>query len=135
MNLLLDINIVLDVILQRQPWALEAAQLLAAIERGKATGYVAGHTITTAHYVTAKAQDRSIAGTAISDLLRIVDVAPVERADFHQALALGWTDFEDAVQAVCALKIGADYIVTRNEEDFQGIRIPARPAGVILAML
>ncbi len=135
MKLLLDINVVLDVILRRKPWAEDAAKLLSRIERGQAAGYVAGHTITTAYYVVAKTEGRQTATTAISDLLQLVEAVPVGKADFHQALGLGLTDFEDAVQAVCALKIGANYLVTRNEQDFAGLPIDVQPPGVVLAML
>jgi hypothetical protein len=44
-------------------------------------------------------------------------------------------DFEDAVQAACALKVGADYIITRNEKDFQGLPIGARSPGSILPLI
>jgi predicted nucleic acid-binding protein len=134
-KLLLDINIVLDVAIQRLPWHADALRLFAEIENGRATGYVAGHTITTAHYVINKTLGRQAAAFAVSDLLRIFEVVAAEKADFHQAATLGFRDFEDSVQAACALKVGVDYIVTRNEKDFQGIPIPARPASIILALL
>jgi predicted nucleic acid-binding protein len=135
LKLLLDINLILDVVLKRQPWAVDAARLLSAADGGGVVGYVAGHTVTTVHYVMAKAQGAPAALLAIADLLRFVEVVPVEKSDFHQAIALGMRDFEDAVQAACALKVGADYIATRNEKDFQGVPIPARSAGSILALL
>ncbi|MGI9188570.1 MAG: type II toxin-antitoxin system VapC family toxin [Longimicrobiaceae bacterium] len=135
MKLLVDINIVLDVILERLPWAEEAAELLAVIDRGEAAGWVAGHTITTAHYVVARARDRQIANRAMSDLLQVCDVVPVERSDFVHALAIGLSDFEDAVQAVCAVKIGADAIVTRNEKDFRSTAVHASGPAAVLATL
>lgn len=135
MKLLVDINIVLDVLLQREPWANEAAKLLTALEQGKATGYVAGHTVTTAYYVIEHVRGRSPAATGVADLLRIFEVVPVDKADLQHALALGFTDYEDAVQAVCALKAAADHIVTRDEEDFKGFTIPAALPGAILAQL
>jgi predicted nucleic acid-binding protein len=134
-KLLLDVNIILDVALQRTPWNADGVRLFAEIETGRAAGYVAGHTVTTAHYVVARALGKQTAALVVSDLLRMFEVVPVEKADFHQAVALGMRDFEDAVQAACALKVGADYIATRNEKDFQGIPIPARSAGSILALL
>jgi predicted nucleic acid-binding protein len=119
MRILLDINVLLDVILERRPWDLPAAHVLAAVERGQVTGFVAGHTLPTVHYVVSKVQDRTTAAAAITDVLRIVEVIPVEKADFHQALVLPLDDFEDAVQLAAALKVGVDYIVTRNETDFR----------------
>ena len=135
MRLLIDINVVLDVLLERTEWAEEAAHLLAAAERKAVTAFVAGHTITTAYYVVGRARDRKVAATALSDLLRILEVVPVEKADFSQALVLGLSDFEDAVQTACAMKIGADYLVTRNEKDFKGAPVPILPPGAVLALL
>jgi predicted nucleic acid-binding protein len=48
----------------------------------------------------------------------------VERHDLLRALALGWKDFEDAVQAVCAEKVGAEFIVTRDPDDFRASPVP-----------
>lgn len=135
MKLLVDVNVLLDLLLEREPWAAEAARLLAAIERGRASAHVAGHTITTAYYIIAKVRGRQIAAAAVSDLLRLLEVIPVEKADLHEALALGLADLEDAVQAACARKIAADVLVTRSERDFQGIALPVQPPGAVLAML
>ena len=133
--LLIDINIVLDLLLDRAPWSLDAALLLSAVETKKAFGYVAAHTITTAHYVIERTKGGPAAAVGVSDLLRIVEVAPIEKSDLQQALALGFADFEDAVEAVCALKVAANYIVTRNESDFATLSIPAVPPAVVLALL
>ena len=135
MRLLLDINVILDVLLDREPWVAEAARLLSAIECGQARGSVAGHTVTTVYYVLSTVRPRDEAVAAILDLLGIVDVVPVTEGDFHDALSLDLADFEDAVQAVCALKIEADFIVTRDAKGYRGIPVPAEPAGVVLAAL
>lgn len=135
MKLLLDINVVLDVVLGRAPWAREAALLLSAVEAGRAEGHVAGHTVTTLHHLVARARDRRVAATAVTDLLRIARVVPLGDADFQQALVLGLDDFEDAVQAAAALRIGADALVTRDAKGFRGIPVPVRSAGEVLARL
>ena len=135
MKLLLDINVLLDVLLQRDPWAEPAAELLTRIERGEAEGFIAGHTLTTIHYVVLRARDRQLAAAAVTDLLRFMEVIPIEKVDFNQALVLPMEDFEDAVQAAAALKIGADYIVTRDEKGFGGLSIPSVNSGEILSLL
>jgi hypothetical protein len=53
-KLLLDINVVLDVALNRMPFVVDAALALAAIDRGRAQGYVAAHTVTTVFYGSLK---------------------------------------------------------------------------------
>lgn len=135
MKVLIDVNVILDVILERKEWAIESAALLDAVERGRLSGSVAGHTITTAHYIVARAAGRRKAATAVTDLLRILRVVPMEAADFAQALVIGISDFEDAVQGAAALKIGADYLATRNERDFKRSPVPARSPADILALL
>jgi len=121
LKLLLDINVILDVVLGREPWLNEASRLLSALEDREAEGYVAAHTITTIHYI-------------VADVLRVVRVVPITSADFQQALVLGISDFEDAVQAVAALQIGADYLITRNTKDFKASPVEVRTPGEALAM-
>lgn len=135
MKLLLDVNVILDVALNRAPFVQDSALLLNAIDQGRAEGFVAAHTITTAFYVTAKIQSVQAATAAISQLLEIVDVVPADRADFLRAISLGWRDFEDAVQAVSADKIAADAIVTRDPKDFKAAAIAVRSPAEVLALL
>lgn len=135
MKLLVDTNVVLDVVLDREPWALEAARLLSAIEEGKAEGYLAGHAVTTVYYVVSKSRDEETARRAVSDLLDILEVIPPTDAIFRRALTLSMADYEDAVQAACALRVGADTIVTRNARDFAGVEVRCEPAGAVLAQL
>jgi predicted nucleic acid-binding protein len=134
-RLLLDINVLLDVVLERDPWAQPAAELLAALEANRAQGFVAAHTLPTIYYVVAKSQDRNTATTAMHDLLRLVDVVPVEKQDFYRALSLSIADFEDAVQAAAAFRIDAEYLVTRNESDFKGASIATASPTTILSVL
>jgi predicted nucleic acid-binding protein len=135
MKLLLDINVLLDLVLERNPWAGSAARLLTRVERGEVEGHVPEHTLTTIHYVVSRAKDRHAAAAAVTDLLRFLEVVPIEKVDFSQALVLPMDDFEGAVQAAAALKIGADYIVTRDEKGFGGLSIPSVNSGEILSLL
>jgi predicted nucleic acid-binding protein len=135
-RLLVDINVALDVILEREPWATEAALLFAAIHGGLAQGYLAGHTIPTIHYIVREnRKDRAVADAAVANLLRIFTVVPAENPEMLQALALGFPDFEDALQASCAARISADWIVTRNLRDFRKSPVVAQPPGAVLAAI
>ena len=55
-RLLLDLNVFLDVILDRPPDADVAAALWAAIERGQGHGMVPAHGVTTIFYLLEKAR-------------------------------------------------------------------------------
>lgn len=135
MRLLLDINVILDVLLVREPWIRDAGRLLSAVEEGRAEGYVAGHTITTIHYLVAREKGRQLATRAVTDILRISQVVPVTSDGFQRALLSGIEDFEDAVQAEAALQIAADYLVTRNAKDFRKASVEVRTPAEVLAIL
>jgi predicted nucleic acid-binding protein len=134
-SLLLDTNVVLDVILARAPWDAEAVLLLEAIARGGVVGSVAAHAVTTIYYIVERSKGRTLAATAVSDLLQVVDVVPLDAADFQRALSLGLTDYEDAVQVAACLRAGADLLVTRNPRDFKGAPVTTRSAGEVMALL
>jgi predicted nucleic acid-binding protein len=134
-KLLLDINVLLDVLLDREPWSEAASALLSMIESEAAEAFVAPHTLPTIHYIVARARDRKVAVAAVTDLLRIVEVATLTKTDFQEALAVGIPDFEDAVQTTAALRIGADYLVTRNDKDFRESPVPIADPATILALL
>lgn len=135
MKVLLDVNVILDVLLARKPWAADSALLLDAAERGRVKAYAAGHTITTAYYIVARNSSARKAATAVTDILRIVEIVPIEAVDFAQALVLGMPDFEDAVQAAAAAKVGAEFVATRNVRDYRKSPITARTPSELLALL
>jgi len=55
--ILLDLNVILDVILDRPPGADAASALWAAIENGLGRGMIPAHGVTTIFYLLEKARD------------------------------------------------------------------------------
>lgn len=133
-SVLIDTNVVLDVILDRAPWANDATVLLDLIATSRTRGYVAGHAVTTVYYIVERERGRTTAVTAVGDLLEILEVVPLESADFQRALAMGLGDYEDAVQAAACLKVGASFLVTRNQRDFKGAPVASRSPAEVLAL-
>jgi predicted nucleic acid-binding protein len=135
MKIVVDINVILDVVLERKTWVHDSAAILDAIAAGHAKGFVAGHALTTVYYLTANANGRAAGSSAVADVLQICEAIPLSSADFHRALALGLKDFEDGVTAAAAISIDADYLVTRNEKDFKGVPLAVRSPGALLPLL
>lgn len=133
--ILVDLNVILDVVQHRQPFYEESARVLDAIVREEAVGWVAAHSITTLFYVINRVRNRETAVVALTSLLEIFTVAPVDDPTIRKALAWGWDDFEDAVQMAAAAHIGADYVVTRNPRDFQTGIIPVVQPAAFLTLL
>ena len=117
-RLLLDVNLILDVLLDRKPHAEDASEVWAAVEGGRAIGYLSAHAVTTIHYLNAKVIGTKMAGETTEALLSVFDIAVVDEAVLRSAAALGWRDFEDAVTTAAAIRSRCDAIVTRNPKDF-----------------
>ena len=120
MRVLFDTNIVLDVLMDRAPYADAAVELFSRVEDGSLIGYVCGTTITTVFYLAAKTIGPTRAREEIGKLLMLFEIAPVNRLVLEGALDLDFNDFEDAVIHEAACHAGADAIVTRNQKDFRG---------------
>lgn len=134
LSVFFDTNVVLDVLLERQPWVETSKRLWAAIDDGRITGYVAATSLTNIFYIARRAKGLEVAFDAVQICLDTFDVSPVMRDVLSRALAARatWRDFEDAVQMICASDVGADMIATRDPSDFQGSPVPAlSPAGVL----
>ena len=123
--------------LARGPWVRDAVALLKRCRTGVGRGVRRQPRCqhTALHRGRARARDRHVATAAISDLLRLLAVVPLETADFQHALVLGLADYENTVQAAASLKVGADDVVARNAQDYRGVPGTPRSAGEVLALL
>lgn len=135
LRVLLDLNVVLDVLTRRQPFYENSAKVWTVVENNRVEGYIAAHSVTTMHYLVNRHSSRKEAALAVTDLMRVFSVAPVDRDGLLQALALGWNDFEDAVQAAAAAQVGATFIITRNPADYLNSPVPVISPGDFLTNL
>ena len=119
-RVLFDVNVALDVLLDRKPFVQGSAAAWAAVETGAAEGLLAAHAVTTIHYLARKEMGATGARQIISAILRVFRVAAVDGAVIQEALRLSFSDFEDAVTAAAAKLAGCDYIVTRDPKGFRG---------------
>ena len=124
-RVLFDVNVVLDVLLDRRPHADASAAAWAGVETGAAEGLLSAHAITTIHYLVRKETGAAKARGVISAILRVFQVAPVNAAVIQEALELPCPDFEDAVTAAAARLAGCHYILTRDPKGFRNS--PVRP--------
>ena len=134
-KVLLDVNVVLDVLADRQPFAETAAAVLGVIETGAVQGFVAAHTVTTLHYLLAKHLGKAKTRRVLMDLLQLLRVVTVDEDRLRHALGLNWTDFEDAVQAACAERAEVDYLVTRDKAGFKKSAVRPITPSELLALV
>lgn len=125
MRALFDTNILLDIGLARKPFAADAIACFSETLQTGEPPRIAPHSLATFYYIVAQARNKSKADAGVSDLLATTEVVAFDHEMAQRSLALGFSDFEDAMIAVAAEAGEMDYIVTRNERDFNTSPIPA----------
>ncbi len=133
-RVLIDLNLILDVLQQREPFYLSSARVLASAETGLIEGYVAAHTLTTLFYLIAKDRSPETARISLTELLQFLKVAPVNQETIEQAITLPYEDFEDAVQMMSAVQVGAQYLVTRDARGYKAGPLPVLNPAELLAL-
>ena len=125
LRVMVDINVILDVLENRNGWVMDAAKTCAVCGGGmRAIGFVPPHAVTTIYYIVRKRGGKALADKAIDWLLALFKVADCGTDEFKAARASGIDDYEDAVVVASAQKTGCDYIVTRNMVHFKGSSVP-----------
>jgi predicted nucleic acid-binding protein len=124
-----DTNVVLDLLLDREPFSLDAARSLSMVESGRIEGWLCATTVTTLHYLIRKSVGARNALDSISLLLSLFEIAPVSKTVLEGALRLRFNNFEDAVLHEAARYSNADVIVTRNTSDFKNSSVPVQLPG------
>ena len=120
MKYLIDTNVILDVLLKREPFYKSCASVLTLARRKEIELYVSASAITDIYYMANQAlRDRAEVKSLIVKLIKVVSVAGISEDEIQKALALPWKDFEDSVQYSVALLQKMDGIVTRNPKDYK----------------
>jgi predicted nucleic acid-binding protein len=125
MTVLIDSNVVLDVLLDNAGLVAGSKAVFDLAYKKRFTGYVSASAVTDIFYISQKKLGKKGAKEALKNLLLVVNPATVTDGHIFQALNLDWDDFEDSVQFAVGESLPADYIVTRNTQDFSSSHIPA----------
>jgi predicted nucleic acid-binding protein len=132
---LFDINVILDVIFEREPHVETAAALWREVERGKLSGFVPAHGVTTIFYLAEKELGQKAAREIVDLLLSVFGVAAVDDEVLREALVLPCPDFEDAVCAASAQRAKCDMLITRDVKGYLGAEIQVVAPSAALAAL
>jgi predicted nucleic acid-binding protein len=122
-NAFFDTNVLIDVLLERQPFVADSRRVWFLAERGRIRGLVSALSFPNVHYVVRATRGTAAAMEMMAMLRGSFGVAPCDAQILDQAMDSDLSDFEDAIQYFSALRAGADCILTRNTGDF-----PRRPA-------
>ena len=132
MTALLDVNILLDVLLDRPPWNADAKAVWQACDDGRLTGSVSAVSLPVIFYVARKSAGIDAARQSVRVCLDAFRVCPVDQLLLNEAWALPGSDFEDNVQITCAMRVALDVIVTRDARGLTNPQVPVLSAAQLL---
>ena len=126
MKILVDTNIIIDILEKREPFYHDSYRIIQLGLEGKLELFMSAGSITDVYYIINRSlHNNNKAKEKIFALTNLVSICNTTSDDITNALVLFMNDFEDAVIASIAKRERANYIVTRNEEDFSGSPVPA----------
>lgn len=124
MVILVDTNILMDVIANREPYAEYGKRILEKCAQKEVMGIMAAHSIPNLFYILRKNFCQEERRALLKDLCSIFRISDLNTKKIMAALDNDkFIDFEDCLQEQCAVEEVADYIVTRNPDDFIESRI------------
>lgn len=135
MILLIDANILLDVLMNRQDFVKDSSMIWKLCETNQAKGYISALTFANLMYIMRKQLDPETIEKLLVQLKFIFDFTDFGVSDLQRAAEMKWTDFEDTVQSATAERLHADFIITRNVKDFRSSKIMALTPTEFLARI
>ena len=135
MVLLIDANILLDVLMNRQEFVTDSSMIWKLCETEQAKGYISVLTYANIMYIMRKQLTPEKIEEVFHKLNLIFEFVDFSPMILEKSVNMKWPDFEDAVQSATAEAIHADYIVTRNIKDFVKSKVVAFTPGELLASL
>lgn len=136
MVILVDTNILMDVIANREPYAEYGKKILEKCAKREITGIMAAHSIPNLFYILRKDFSQEERRTLLKNLCSIFRISDLNTKKILAALDNDeFLDFEDCLQEECAVEELADYIVTRNSDDFIKSRVKAIQPDELLNLL
>jgi len=126
MKVILDTNVLLDIVQKREPFFPASYQVFMKSATKEIEAIIGAGSVTDIYYITNRnCKDAKQALAYIIDLLNVVNAVDTKVVDLQNAIKLNLSDFEDAVITATAMRENAEYIITRNINDYKSSPIPA----------
>jgi predicted nucleic acid-binding protein len=124
-DLFIDTDVIIDFLIDRKPHSRETAIIFTLIEQKKLKGYVSSYTFSNLYYVLKKVESHNKVISKLDSISKMLTILKVDQQTIKDAIASGFSDFEDSIQYNCALDYKKiDVLITRNTKDYKNSEIP-----------
>lgn len=132
MKLLIDTNVILDMVFQREGCD-NSMKLFRKIRENGDAAYITASSVTDLFYIIRKeTHDTGQTYVIMENIFKLAAVLSVTEKDIQNAFGQKWKDFEDCVQYMTGKNNGVDYIITLNRKDYEDISLPVQTPAVWL---
>jgi predicted nucleic acid-binding protein len=134
-HLFIDSDILLDMLLNRDPFFAYTKYLLFESESRPIKLSTSSLVIANINYILAKKTGAAAAKESIRKLVKLIHILPFESDIVDLGLTSKIADFEHAIQNLIAERYKCDVIITRNIKDYKQATIPVLTAEQFLRQL
>ena len=114
-----DTDVILDFMLARTPFAMDAAWIFSLSERKEISICTTGLVFSNAYYILRKLGSHKRVIEKLTQLAKMIEVIGLHKIAVINALGSNFTDFEDALQHYAAVSENVKIIITRNTKDYK----------------
>jgi predicted nucleic acid-binding protein len=122
-SVFLDSDVILDLLLGREPFFGAATDLFLAVQEGRIEGCVSPLIFSNLFYILRQQMPAPAAVSTLRKLKLLVRVLPVDEKALDLALASSFTDLEDAIQYYTAMTHNLAAVVTRNQRHYRDVNL------------
>ena len=118
-------NVIRDVLCSRKEFVADSLRVFQYCEAQRITGYISALSIPNIVYIMRKELDAERSREILRTRTMVFSVVELRERDLLKAAELAFGDYEDAIQSVCAARVRASCIITRNGKNFVNSTVPA----------
>lgn len=134
-KLFLDTNVIMDLLGEREPFYESVAKIATLADKGKIKLIASALSYSTVYYLLSKFEVNTVVKEKLRKFKVIAETSDLTDMIIDKGLTSGFSDFEDALQYYCALKMDCNLLITRNVKDFKGSDIPVMTPDEYLSSL
>jgi predicted nucleic acid-binding protein len=124
-RLLIDSDVILDLVLQREEHFEFAQHLFVQYQQGKCVLFSSSIVVANLHFIIRKMHDVKFANSSVSFVSKHFKIIDASNEDIESSIQSKFSDFEDGVQYFSALRSKKiDALITRNVKDYKHAQLP-----------
>lgn len=123
MKVFLDTNVMIDLIIERNPFFKQIAEITTIAEKNKIELFTSSLSFVNTFYVASKVNPKELVLETLKKFRIICNVSIIDELNIDKSLISEFEDFEDAVQYNSASYHECDYIITRDKKGFKNSKI------------